>query len=200
MAGISSVTVYCSSSQAVPSSFLDVAGATGRCIAAEGWTLVYGGASIGMMGRLADGALAEGGRVIGVITEGLVAYEVAHRGLAELEVVATMHERKQRCTELGDAFLVLPGGFGTLDEMFEAITWKQLEIHAKPILLLDHEGFFSPLFAFLESAAGLRFIRPQHLGLVRRVASLPEAIVELRSPTPWEGPGDKWWREGEIQP
>ncbi|MBI5947814.1 MAG: TIGR00730 family Rossman fold protein [Chloroflexi bacterium] len=189
------VAVYCASSMAVPEGFLQLAEDAGRAIAARGWRLVYGGGSVGMMGRCADGALSAGGEVVGVITEALVGMEVAHAGLTRLDVVATMHERKQRMTDASDAFLILPGGFGTLDETFEAITWKQLGVHAKPIVVLNHEGFFDHLLAFLAAAAEGRFIRPVHLGLITTVATLQDAMAELESPLAWEGTRDKWWFE-----
>ena len=180
---------------AVPEGFLQLAEDAGRALAGQGWRLVYGGGSVGMMGRCADGALAAGGEVVGVITGALVGMEVAHAGLTRLDVVATMHERKQRMTDASDAFLILPGGFGTLDETFEAITWKQLGVHAKPIVVLNHDGFFDHLLAFLAAAAEARFIRPAHLRLITTVATLDQAMAELESAPAWEGTRDKWWFE-----
>jgi hypothetical protein len=195
LGAVNSVIVYCASSNAVPSSCLELADEVGRSLAQRSWTLIYGGGSVGMMGRCADQVLAARGRAIGVITTRLVEMEVAHTGLTELRIVETMHERKVTMTELGDAFLVLPGGFGTLDETFEAITWKQLGMHSKPIVLLNADGFFDPLLEFLRQAAERRFIRPEHLGLFTVVDSVAAAMQELESPAPWAGTMDKWWRE-----
>ena len=188
------IAVYCASSNAVPGSFLELATATGQALARRGIELVYGGGSVGMMGRCADAALRAGGNVTGVITRALVDYEVSHPGLTELVVVETMHERKLRMTEAADAFFVLPGGFGTADEMFEAITWKQLRIHQKPIVLIDHEGFFQPLMRFLEGAVALKFIHPSNLGLVDVVPTLDLAFRALEAYEPPMPEPDPLWR------
>lgn len=196
-APVRAVAVYCASSAGVPASFLALAEEAGRGIAERGWTLVYGGGSMGMMGRCADAALEAGGAVTGVITTALGDLEVAHRGLTRLEVVATMHERKQRMTAEADAFLILPGGFGTLDETFEAITWKQLGLHHKPIVVVNAGGFFDPLVEFLRTAADLGVIRRRHLGLLTVVPGLAEAMAELEHPAPWTGSDERWW---ELDP
>jgi uncharacterized protein (TIGR00730 family) len=128
---------------------------------------VTGGGGIGLMRVVAEGALDEGGRVIGVIPKALVERELAHPGLTELVVVDSMHERKARMTELGDAFVALPGGFGTLDETFEALTWAQLGIHRKPIVLLDVMSYWSPLLAAMDSMVQGGFVSLEHRGLVR---------------------------------
>ncbi len=140
-----SICVFCGSRPGSDPAFVAVADAVGRAIAARGLTLVYGGARIGVMGAVANGALAAGGRVVGVIPKSLVSKEVAHDGLAELFLTETMHDRKDRMIALSDAFLALPGGFGTLDEVFETLTLAQIGLQAKPTGLLDTGGFFQPL-------------------------------------------------------
>jgi uncharacterized protein (TIGR00730 family) len=122
--------------------------------------VVYGGGNVGLMGMVADAALAAGGEVIGVIPEQLVGWEVAHRGLTRLEVVANMHERKARMFDLSDAFVALPGGFGTLDEMFEMLTWRQLGLGDKPCAFLDVDGFYAPLIAMMDRMVEERFLHP----------------------------------------
>jgi uncharacterized protein (TIGR00730 family) len=144
--------VFCGSSDGKRRDYGDAAAALGGAIAARGLTLVYGGSNIGMMRRLADAALAEGGRVIGVIPEQLVSWERAHRGLTELHVVSSMHERKALMVELSDAFIAMPGGFGTLDEFFEVLTWAQLGLHHKPVALLNVAGYFDSLIAMFGRA------------------------------------------------
>lgn len=190
---IQAVTVYCASSSAVPEPFLQVAADVGAALAGRGWELVYGGGAYGMMGRCANAALAAGGRVTGVITDHIAGLEVAHEGLTSLEHVRSMHERKQRMTALCDAFLVLPGGFGTLDETFEAITWKQLGIHAKPIVLLNQLGFFDHLLAHVGTAAADGFIHPEHLGLFYVATTVEGALDELANGEGWQASGVRWW-------
>ena len=128
----------------------------------NGITLVFGGATVGLMGRLADTVVSEGGEAIGVIPQALVDREIAHLGLTDLHVVDTMHERKQRMADLSDAFVALPGGLGTLDELFEIYTWGQLGMHRKPIGLMNVEGYFDGLVGFLEHAVAERFVREDH--------------------------------------
>lgn len=144
------VAVFLGSSTGRRPEYLRAAAAFGRDLAAAGVGIVYGGASVGMMGVLADAALDAGGEVIGVIPGGLFAAEVAHQGLTRLEVVATMHERKARMADLADGFAALPGGLGTLDELFEILTWRQIGLHAKPIALLDVGGFWDGLTAMVD--------------------------------------------------
>ncbi len=197
---IASVLVYCSSSAAAPDSFKRLAFETGAAIAGRGWRLVYGGADIGLMGEVARGALEAGGMVTGVMTGHLNGFEIAHHGLSELYTTGSMHERKAKMTDLSDAVLVLPGGFGTLDETMEAITWKQLDIHDKPIVLLDHEGFWEPLMVFLRHAADLRLIRSKHLDLFAVAQAIPEALDLIAAPAFREKDTDKWWRETHPNP
>jgi len=157
------VCVYCGSSLGARSAYSDRAALLGTRLAREGLSLVYGGGNVGLMGIAADAALAAGGEVIGVIPEQLVGWEVAHRGLTRLEVVATMHERKARMFDLSDAFVALPGGFGTLDEMFEMLTWRQLGLGDKPCAFLDVDGYYAPLMAMLDRMLSEGFLRAEHL-------------------------------------
>ena len=155
------VCVFAASRDGGPS-YLAAARAAGTAIARRGWGVVYGGASVGAMGAVADAALAAGGEVQGVIPSSMVARELAHPALTKLWVVDSMHERKARMHELSGAFLALPGGCGTLDETFEAITWAQLGIHAKPIGLLDIDGFWQPLLRWIERAVNDGFVPRAH--------------------------------------
>jgi uncharacterized protein (TIGR00730 family) len=146
--------------------YAEQAAALGALLAARGIGLVYGGASVGTMGAVADGALAAGGEVIGVIPEHLSRVEIAHAGLTELHVVADMHERKAKMAALSDGFLALPGGAGTLEELFEVWTWAQLGLHVKPIGLVDVAGYYGPLRKFVEHMVTEGFLRPQHRDLL----------------------------------
>jgi uncharacterized protein (TIGR00730 family) len=152
------VCVYCGSNAGSRSSYAERATALGTRLAQEELALVYGGGNVGLMGIVADAALAAGGEVVGVIPEQLVGWEVAHHGLSRLEVVANMHERKARMFDLSDAFVALPGGFGTLDEMFEMLTWRQLGLGDKPCAFLDVDGFYAPLVAMLDRMVDERFL------------------------------------------
>jgi uncharacterized protein (TIGR00730 family) len=163
---LSSVAVYCGSSPGADPGFAAASAALGRLLAERGIRLVYGGGHVGLMGGVADACLAGGGEVHGVITRALEAKELAHGGLSSLAVVETMHERKQAMADLAGGFVMLPGGFGTLDEFFEVLTWTQLGIHAKPCGVLDVAGFFAPLRDLLEAATRQRFLRPGHRDLV----------------------------------
>ena len=153
-----SVCVYCGSNAGNKPAYAERAAALGTRLAQEKLALVYGGGNVGLMGIVAEAALAAGGDVIGVIPEQLVGWEVAHRGLTRLEVVANMHERKARMFDLSDAFVALPGGFGTLDEMFEMLTWRQLGLGDKPCAFLDVDGFFAPLVAMMDRMVDERFL------------------------------------------
>ena len=155
-----SICVYCGSNAGSKPAYAERAVELGERIAGEGLALVFGGGNVGLMGRVADAALAAGGEVVGVIPEQLVDWEVAHKGVSRLEVVANMHERKMRMFDLADAFVALPGGFGTLDEMFEMLTWRQLGIGDKPCAFLDVEGFYAPLVTMIDRMVGERFLHP----------------------------------------
>ncbi|MBK6518470.1 MAG: TIGR00730 family Rossman fold protein [Polyangiaceae bacterium] len=160
------ISVFCGSSAGRDPAFSALGRAFGEALAARGHGLVYGGAKIGVMGAVADGALAGGAEVIGVLPHFLAGKEIAHAGLSELHLVDTMHERKAKMVELSDAFVALPGGFGTLDELFEVLTWAQLGLHGKPCAILDYAGFFAGIEAFVERAASDGFLRPEHRGLL----------------------------------
>ena len=171
------ICVFCGSSPGLQAQFGVAAERLGEALAAAGIGLVYGGASVGLMGRLADRVLAAGGEVIGVIPRALVDMEVAHAGLADLRVVGSMHERKALMADLADGFIALPGGLGTLDELFEILTWAQLGLHHKPIGLLDVAGYFAPLLAFLDGAVAARFVAPPHRAMLH-VADDPTALLD----------------------
>lgn len=160
------VCVFCGSGAGARSVYEIAARRLGVALAKRGLGLVYGGASVGSMGVLADAVLNRGGHVTGVIPTLLVNREIAHRGLQDLRVVATMHERKALMADLADAFVVLPGGMGTLDETCEILTWAQLGLHAKPCGLLDVDGYFQPLIAFLDHSVTEGFLQPEHRGLL----------------------------------
>ena len=155
------ICVYCGSNTGNRPAYAERATALGERIAREGLALIYGGGNVGLMGLAADAALAAGGEVIGVIPEQLVTWEVAHKGVSRLEVVANMHERKMRMFDLADAFVALPGGFGTLDEMFEMLTWRQLSIGDKPCAFLDVDGFYAPLLQMIDRMVAERFLHPE---------------------------------------
>ncbi len=153
-----SVCVYCGSNIGRNPVYAERAAALGTRLAKGGLALVYGGGNVGLMGIIADAALAAGGEVVGVIPEQLVGWEVAHRGVTRLDIVANMHERKARMFDLSDGFVALPGGFGTLDEMFEMLTWRQLGLGDKPCAFLDVHDFFSPLMAMMDRMVQERFL------------------------------------------
>ncbi len=168
--------MFCGSSPGSDPAFRSTARQLGEAIGAGGHELVYGGGHVGLMGVVADAALAGGGSVTGVMTEQLVALEVAHEGLTALDVQPSMHHRKARMAELSDAAIVLPGGFGTIEEAFELLTWNQLGIVSMPVVFLDVLGFFGPLFEFLEGAVGAGFMTDAHGRLPRRTESVADAV------------------------
>lgn len=170
------ICVFCGSSPGARPAYAAAAEALGRRLAEEGITLVYGGGAVGLMGVTADAALAAGGAVIGVIPRALKVDGIVHRGLSELHVVPDMHARKALMADLADAFIALPGGLGTLEELFEALTWAQLGFHAKPCGLLDVDGFYDALTTFLDHAAAERFIRREHRAMLS-VAAAPETLL-----------------------
>jgi uncharacterized protein (TIGR00730 family) len=180
------VCVFCGSSPGARPAYATAAAAMGRALAARGLGLVYGGGNVGLMGILADAALAAGGEVHGVIPEPLRGRELAHVGLTSLEVTTGMHPRKARMVELADAFVAMPGGFGTFDELFEVMTWAYLGIHASPIGVLDVEGYFEPFTALCARAIGEGFVRPELAALVVRAAEpdvLLDRLAAHRSPS-----------------
>jgi uncharacterized protein (TIGR00730 family) len=172
------ICVYCGSSDRINPVYLEAAHATGAAIARRAWTLVYGAGRTGLMGRVADGALAQGGEVLGVIPEYFLTPQLAHNTLTRLEVVDTMHTRKARMAELADAFIALPGGFGTFEELFEILTWAQIGLHHKPIGLLNVQGYFDPLLHMIEHALRQGFIYDEHRLLLVHSAS-PEALLDM---------------------
>lgn len=174
------VCIFCASAAGASPEYLSAAKDLGRRIAQRGYGLLYGGATVGAMGAVADAALAAGGQVVGVIPEVIREREIDHRGLTELHVVGTMHERKAMLAARADAFVALPGGYGTMDEFIEILTWAQLRIHAKPCVLVNVNGFYDGLLRFLDTCVTEGFIQPENRKLVQ-VARGPEealAIVE----------------------
>ncbi len=181
------VCVFCGSSPGLRPAYQEAAGRLGALLAHRGLQLVYGGASIGLMGALADACLAAGGHVIGVIPQNLVDREIAHDRLSELRIVGSMHERKALMAELADAFIVLPGGMGTLEEACEILTWGQLGLHAKPCGFVNVVGFFDHLMAFLDHAADERFLKREHRSMViveREPASLLARLEHYTASNP----------------
>lgn len=182
--------VYCGSSPGKDDSYLAAASELGMAMAAQGIGLVYGGASIGIMGAVADAVLASGGDVIGVIPEALARKEVAHYGLTELRVVKSMHERKALMEELSQGFVALPGGLGTLEELFEILTWSQLGLHTKPIGLLNTKGYYDQLIGFLDHSVEEQFVKSTHRNMLvvdTQSDLLLESMAKYTAPT-----GEKW--------
>jgi uncharacterized protein (TIGR00730 family) len=171
------VCVFTGSSPGANPAYAAAARALGAELAHRGLGLVYGGAGVGLMGILADATLAAGGRVVGILPRGLFRREVAHPGLSELRQVASMHERKAQMADLADAFIALPGGYGTFDELFEVVTWAQIGLHNKPIGLLDVDGYFDPLLALIRHAAAAGFIPSDHTHLLLH-ATGPAALLD----------------------
>jgi uncharacterized protein (TIGR00730 family) len=191
---IRSVCVFCGSSSRVDEVYRDAASRLGTAIAKQGLMLVYGGGKIGLMGILAEAALGAGGRVVGVIPAFLRDLEVAHEGLTELRVVDGMHDRKRVMFELADAFVVLPGGFGTLDETIEIVTWRQLGLHDKRVVLVDVNGFWQPLRSLIATVVATGFAHPAHAKLLTIVRSVEEVFAALRDAPPTRvGADAKWW-------
>jgi uncharacterized protein (TIGR00730 family) len=187
---IRSICVYAGSSPGAKPTYRDHAVELGRELVRQQISLVYGGASVGLMGIVADSVLAEGGTVTGVITEALVGHEISHNGLTNLEIVGSMHDRKARMSALSDGFIMLPGGFGTLEEFFEVVTWTQLGIHQNPCGILDVDGFFIPLFEIIARAVEDRFMRIEHAQIVRRSDDPAQLIAHLQDYRPVVV--DKW--------
>ncbi|MBX9732363.1 MAG: TIGR00730 family Rossman fold protein [Sphingomonas sp.] len=178
------LAVYCGSATPTDPVYIEAARAVGRGLAAQGIGVVYGGGRLGLMGAIADSALAAGGEVIGIIPQALVDAEVAHRGLTELHVCRTMHERKQAFTDLSDGFVTLPGGTGTMDELWEALSWAQLGYHTKPVGVLNIAGFYDGLITFATKMGEVGFIRPQHQGLMIVDATLDGLLAKMAAHVP----------------
>ena len=190
MPALSSVCVFCGSNPGVDPQYVQAAATVGRSLAERGMRLVYGGAHVGMMGALADAAMAAGGDVTGVIPRQIVDLEVSHNGVRDLRVVGSMHERKALMADLADAFIALPGGIGTLEELFEVFTWAHLGLHRKPLGLLDVNDYYAPLEAMLDHAVDQRFLRPQTRAMLVRDDSLDGLLDRFDA---WEPPqGAKW--------
>jgi len=173
------LAVYCGSATPADPTYIESARTVGRTLAERGIGVVYGGGKLGLMGAVADSALEAGGEVIGVIPQSLVDAEVAHRGLTELYTVQTMHERKARFTELSDGFLTIPGGTGTMDELWEAMSWAQLGYHANPVGLLNVAGFYDGLLQFVGHMGNVGFLRPQHQGILIADSDLDALLAKM---------------------
>lgn len=190
------VLVFCGSSPGARAEYALRAAELGRLLAGRGLELVYGGAAVGLMGALADAALDSGGKVIGVIPRRLVEREIAHPGLTELREVSSMHERKALMAELADAVIALPGGSGTLDELFELFTWNQLGLHRAPIGLLDVAGYWQPLLGLLDHMVAERFLRAEYRDMLL-VDALPAALLDALASSQHE-PRDKWLDDQSV--
>jgi hypothetical protein len=187
---IRSICVFCGSSSGARDIYRIAAESVGRRLAELKIQLVFGGASCGLMGAVADAAMMAGGRVVGVIPKAIERREITHHGLSELRVVASMHERKAMMAELSDGFIALPGGLGTLEELFEVLTWGQLGIHAKPVALLNVVGYFDPLLKLLDWSVHEGFLRPEHHALLMHGDDVDDLIVRMGRHVP--AIVDKW--------
>jgi uncharacterized protein (TIGR00730 family) len=188
------VCVFCGASSGRLPVYADAARALGSALASRGLGLVYGGGRVGLMGAVADAALAAGGEAVGVIPQELVDRELAHGGLTELRIVGSLHERKALMAELSDGFVALPGGFGTLDELLEQLTWSQLGLHAKPIGLLDVEGYWRPLIELARHATEEGFVREADLASIAVGTEAGALLARLERMTREERPRPKWTR------
>ena len=181
-----SICVYCGSADGLADGYLAAARELGQILADRGIELVYGAGKTGLMGAVADGVLNAGGKVIGVVSENLNQPQLMHTGLTRLEVVADIHQRKARMSQLAEAFIALPGGYGTLDELFETLTWAQIGLHTKPVGLLNTNGYFSPLLAMIERARNEKFIYDEHRDLLvssDRPLDLLDLLENFKSPS-----------------
>jgi uncharacterized protein (TIGR00730 family) len=179
------IAVFCASMDGAKPEYLATAREMGQRIAERGYGVVYGGATVGAMGAVADAALAAGGAVVGVIPDVIMGLEIGHQGLTELHVVRTMHERKALQAERADAFVALPGGYGTLDEFIEVVTWAKLRIHAKPCVLVNSGGFYDGLLAFLDRCVSEGFLKQRHRDLVLMARNADEALAIVERA--WDG-------------
>jgi len=193
MTKIQNVCVYCGSSSRVDQSYKDAAVSLGQSIAAEKWGVVYGGGRVGLMGLVADSALEKGAHVVGIIPEHIQAREVEHNDLTELHVVDSMHTRKQMMVDRSQAFVILPGGLGTLDEFFELITWKQLGLHDKPIVVVNMNDYWTNLLACIDNIASVGFMREEDKGLFVVVDSVDDVAEAIKNaPNEKFDPSTKW--------
>lgn len=176
-----SICVYCGSADGLDKDYLDAARAIGQIMAERGIELVYGAGKTGMMGALADGVLAAGGQVTGVVPHNLNQPQLIHAGLTRLEVVGDIHQRKARMSQLAEAFIALPGGYGTLDELFETLTWAQIGLHSKPVGLLNTREYFSPLLQMIERARSEKFIYDEHRDLLVSSSDPQDLLLQLEN-------------------
>lgn len=177
---LKAICVFCASANGADADFLSAAVATGELLGQKKIDLIYGGAKVGLMGAVAESTLANGGRVLGIIPHVLVDLEVAHDGCSELHVVETMHQRKALMSEKSDAFLILPGGFGTLEEMFEVLTWQVLKLHTKPVCLVNINGFYDPLLAFLDHCVSQGVLKQKNRDILLVAGNVDDAIRLLQ--------------------
>lgn len=175
------ICVYCGSASGILPAYAEAARAMAASLVQQELELVYGGGNVGLMGIIADEVMRLGGRVTGVIPQALMEKEVGHRGLSELHIVANMHERKAMMAQLSDGFIAMPGGMGTLEELFEVLTWAQLGFHDKPVGLLNVQAFYQPLLVFLQHACQQGFLKPAHLDLVIHDAGSQQLLDKMRS-------------------
>jgi uncharacterized protein (TIGR00730 family) len=192
---LSSLCVFCGSNGGADPVYLDAAARTGRALAERRVRLVYGGGKVGMMGAIADAALEAGGEVVGVIPQSIFDLEIGHEGVSDLRVVGSMHERKALMADLADAFVALPGGIGTFEELFEVFTWAQLGLHRKPLGLLDVAGYYAPLEAMLDHAVEQRFLRPETRAMLVRDDSLDALLERFEG---WEPPSLPKWLDRDA--
>ncbi|HET7472833.1 MAG TPA: TIGR00730 family Rossman fold protein [Candidatus Limnocylindrales bacterium] len=197
MPAIRSVCVFCGASTGKAPAYTSAAEAVGTALAERGIRLIYGGGRLGLMGAVADAALAAGGDVVGVIPRGLVDRELAHQGVTELVIVETLHERKAEMAARADAFVTLPGGLGTLEELAEVLSWAQLDLHAKPIGLLDVGGYFGSLEAFLDHAVAEGFVAERHRRLLLRGTTVEELLSAFER---WQPPAGRFPATDEAPP
>lgn len=188
---ITSIAVYCASSPGNKEQYMKTAFDLGKAITEKGKTLIYGGARVGLMGAVADGGLAGKGKVIGVIPTFLTVKELQHDYITETYEVETMHQRKAKMIELADAFIALPGGFGTMEELFEVMTWGQLALHKKPIGILNLDGFYDPFFDFIEGMISRGFLKEEYRNLVVVDTDIEKLIEKIENYVPFKN--DKWF-------
>jgi hypothetical protein len=193
---MNSICVYCGSADGISPDFVSAARSTGMVLARAGLTVIFGGGRTGLMGALADAALEAGGRVIGVITESMNTPALAHPGLTRLEVTATIHPRKARMYELADGYIALPGGFGTLDELFETLTWGQIGEHAKPVGLLNVNGYYDPLLVVLDRAVDEKFLFPEHRQALLCASDPARLLESMQDPQHPHEAVKRWMRQG----
>jgi uncharacterized protein (TIGR00730 family) len=193
---VASICVFCGANPGTDPAVGEVATALGRAIGTGGHRLVYGGGRVGLMGTVAGAALGAGGEVLGVIPKALADREVAHTGLTELVVTDTMHSRKQAMCDASDGVITLPGGYGTLDEVMEILTWNQIGTIAKPVAFLDVNGYFDSLFRFFDECVDAGLIMPAHRAMAQRAASVDEALAIATSPAP---PSPSKWTDPSVR-